>query len=268
MTLRKYFSHPSLVIYCFATPPIKLKLGLQIGGGLLITNHLDQSLWCANQKHWAVVRSYLLHSFLQMHSAGEPFTSPCNVRNYAELKLFSWVKSAYVGFSSSIFCVGSHTEHRWRCSKLLNILYRCAWRLPVSHPRCMLECIQCIGLALKAWPNRITQLPTTPSGWEVSHNGESWTCEPSWVINIDGSDWLHPISTLSFLYIPRFFADLRVFDLLVYFEVNWSHIQNGSSSIITVQYANGCSYNIYPHNLETWMNDFYFYKGENNCLFF
>ncbi len=25
-------------------PPIKLKLGLQVGGGLLIANHLDQSL--------------------------------------------------------------------------------------------------------------------------------------------------------------------------------------------------------------------------------
>jgi hypothetical protein len=60
---RKYFSHPSLVMYSFATPPTKLKLGQQIGGGLLITNHLDQSLWWANQKHWAAVRSYLLHSF-------------------------------------------------------------------------------------------------------------------------------------------------------------------------------------------------------------
>jgi hypothetical protein len=36
----------------------------KIGGGLLIANHLDQSVWWANQKHWAAVRSYLLHSFL------------------------------------------------------------------------------------------------------------------------------------------------------------------------------------------------------------
>jgi hypothetical protein len=41
VTLRKYFSHPSLVMYSFVTPPIKLKLGQQIGGGLLIVNHLD-----------------------------------------------------------------------------------------------------------------------------------------------------------------------------------------------------------------------------------
>jgi hypothetical protein len=37
-------SHPSLVIYWFATPPGKLKLGQPIGGGLLIANHVDQSL--------------------------------------------------------------------------------------------------------------------------------------------------------------------------------------------------------------------------------
>jgi hypothetical protein len=45
VTLQKYFSHPSLVIYFFfATPVIKLKPGQQIGGTLLIANHLDESL--------------------------------------------------------------------------------------------------------------------------------------------------------------------------------------------------------------------------------
>jgi hypothetical protein len=44
VTLRKYFSHPSLVMYSFATPPIKLKPRQQIRGGLLIANHMDQSL--------------------------------------------------------------------------------------------------------------------------------------------------------------------------------------------------------------------------------
>jgi len=43
-TLQKYILHPSLVIYVFATPHTKLKLGHQIGAGLLIANHLDQSL--------------------------------------------------------------------------------------------------------------------------------------------------------------------------------------------------------------------------------
>jgi hypothetical protein len=35
MTQRKYFSHPSLVIYFFAIPSMKVKLGRQTGGGLL-----------------------------------------------------------------------------------------------------------------------------------------------------------------------------------------------------------------------------------------
>jgi hypothetical protein len=98
VTVRKYFWHPSLVMYSFATPPIKLKQGQQIAGGLLITNHLDQSLWWANQKHWAAVRSYLLHSFLQVHSAAEPFTSHGNVINYAEPKPLSWVNLHMLDF--------------------------------------------------------------------------------------------------------------------------------------------------------------------------
>jgi hypothetical protein len=44
MALQKYFSHPNLVMYSFATPPIKLKFGEQMGGGLLIANQLDQPL--------------------------------------------------------------------------------------------------------------------------------------------------------------------------------------------------------------------------------
>ncbi len=38
---QKYFSHPCLCMYSFATPPIKLKLEQQMGVGLLIANHLD-----------------------------------------------------------------------------------------------------------------------------------------------------------------------------------------------------------------------------------
>jgi hypothetical protein len=75
-------------MYSFATPPIKLKLRQQRGGELLIANHLDQSLWRTNQKHWAAVRSYLLHSFLQEHSAAVPFTSHITLPNYAEPKPF------------------------------------------------------------------------------------------------------------------------------------------------------------------------------------
>jgi hypothetical protein len=80
-----------LVICFFATPPIKSKLGQQISGVLLpIANHLDQSLWWANQKQWPEVRSYLLHSFLQVHIvAAAPCTTHGRVCNYIEPRLFS-----------------------------------------------------------------------------------------------------------------------------------------------------------------------------------
>ncbi len=93
VTLRKYISHPSLVIYSFAILTIKLKLGQEIGGGLLIAKHLDQSLRWANQTHWAAVRSYLVQG---------------NIGNYAGPKPFSWAKPAYVRFSSSNFTVKDH----------------------------------------------------------------------------------------------------------------------------------------------------------------
>ncbi len=97
MTLQKYFftSKFSYALFFFATPPIKVKLGQQIGGGLLIANHLDQSLWWANQKYWVAVRSYLLHSF----------TSRGNMSNYAEPKPYSWAKLASIGCSSLNFTV-------------------------------------------------------------------------------------------------------------------------------------------------------------------
>jgi hypothetical protein len=53
--LQKYFANPSLVIYFFPTPPIKLKLVLQVGERLLIATHLDQSNYLSCQST-AVVR--------------------------------------------------------------------------------------------------------------------------------------------------------------------------------------------------------------------
>ncbi len=59
LTLQKYFSQPSSVIYFLSTSPIKkLKLGLQIRGRLLIAKHLDLD----NRKQGAIVKSCLLIS--------------------------------------------------------------------------------------------------------------------------------------------------------------------------------------------------------------
>jgi hypothetical protein len=64
VTLQKKFSHSSLVIYFFLTLPIKLKLGLQIGGRLLTATHLNQSNYLANQE--------------QVLGLAAPFTSLCS----------------------------------------------------------------------------------------------------------------------------------------------------------------------------------------------
>jgi hypothetical protein len=102
------FSHPSLFIYFFATPPIKLKLGQQIHGGLLTTNHLDQLLWWATQKHWTTVRLHLLHSLRQVHGVPAPFTSHHELSNFIELKPFSWTKPPWFNFSSSKCTMHDH----------------------------------------------------------------------------------------------------------------------------------------------------------------
>ncbi len=75
VTIQKYFLHLSLVIWFFPTPPIKLKLVLQIGGRLLIANHLDKSLLLTNQNHGATIVSYLLYSSLR----SVDFTSLCKL---------------------------------------------------------------------------------------------------------------------------------------------------------------------------------------------
>ncbi len=62
VTLQKYFSHPSWNCLLFSDPTLKTEMGTAIRWERLIANHLDQSLWLANQKHGAPVRSYLLRS--------------------------------------------------------------------------------------------------------------------------------------------------------------------------------------------------------------
>jgi hypothetical protein len=106
------FQRPSLIMYSFATPPLKLKLGQQIGGGLLIANHLGQSVWCANQRYWEALRSYLLHSSLQVKGAVAPFTSHSKVHNSAD------PKPAYFTFlHRNVLCRIAYWAPPWRCSK-------------------------------------------------------------------------------------------------------------------------------------------------------
>ncbi len=107
---KNIFSHPSLVIYFFL-------LGQQTGE-LLIANHLDESLWWANQKYWAAVKSYLLHSFLQVHRVDVRFTS------YGQMMQWCWAQTKFLNqtgifwffFIQFFLC---NTEHCWRCSYMI-----------------------------------------------------------------------------------------------------------------------------------------------------
>jgi hypothetical protein len=94
----------------FCSPPIKLKGGQHICGELLIANHLDQSLWCAHLKHSEELRSYLLHSVLQVHSCKctallSLFTSQHKLYIMLCQKPISWAKPAHFDFSSSNYAL-------------------------------------------------------------------------------------------------------------------------------------------------------------------
>ncbi len=100
-----------------AIPPLKLKLGQQIGGGLLIANHMDQLLWWANQKHWAAVRSYLVHSFLQRAPrcllCRVPATADCEIMLHQNHFGICHVMCTFWHFFIDFSCAGSHNGHRW-----------------------------------------------------------------------------------------------------------------------------------------------------------
>jgi hypothetical protein len=104
--------------FSFGNPTNKTVTGTAYTRGLIIVNHLNQSLWSTNQKYWAAVRSNLLHSFLEVHNCVGPFTSHCELHEFGTEKPISWAKPAHFDVFAINFTVESHTEDRWRCSKL------------------------------------------------------------------------------------------------------------------------------------------------------
>jgi hypothetical protein len=75
---------------------------------LLKANHLNQCIWSTNQKFWAVVRSNLLHSFLEVHNCAAPFTSHGKLHEFGAEKPTSWAKPAHFDFITINFTVSSH----------------------------------------------------------------------------------------------------------------------------------------------------------------
>jgi hypothetical protein len=108
LTLQKYLSHPSLVIYLFCTLTHKTEMGT---ANRWETTHSKPSLWLANHNdQGSAVRSYLLHSSL----AGAQFCCLSNVTTYAGEQPFSWAKPAHFDFLQPILmCKVTHTEHWW-----------------------------------------------------------------------------------------------------------------------------------------------------------
>jgi hypothetical protein len=87
VTLKTYFSHPSLVIYYLATLPIKLKLGVQqIGGGLLIANHAEPIIMMGQSETLNSTQINLLHSFHGSQSFCAFCQPPQKLCNYVEPK--------------------------------------------------------------------------------------------------------------------------------------------------------------------------------------
>jgi hypothetical protein len=91
----------------FATPPIKLETWTPNRWGRGTTNSKPlgpiSTVWWANQKHWAVVRSYLLHSFQQVHAVAMSLTLSSSQVLF--ITLFSaGARCCYVSTSHSKVC--------------------------------------------------------------------------------------------------------------------------------------------------------------------
>jgi hypothetical protein len=95
---------------CFSCgdPTNKTVTGTAYMWGLLIANHLDQSVWSTNQEYWAVVRCNLLHSFLEVHNCVAPLTSHGKLDEFGAEKPMSSAKPAHCDFFTINFTVSSH----------------------------------------------------------------------------------------------------------------------------------------------------------------
>jgi hypothetical protein len=99
----------------FPTPPIKLKLELQVGGRLLIATHLDQSNYIANQKQGAVNKYYLI-VFIRMFPTSRAHLKCCAfLQGPISLPMDS-LDLTNEPQSCKISSAGPHTERWWRCS--------------------------------------------------------------------------------------------------------------------------------------------------------
>ncbi len=106
-----------LVANFFPTPEIKLKLGLQVGGRLLLATHLDQSNSVTNQKQGAVNKSNL-NLFIRRYRAPRGSQRYAFFQGPSSLPLVSQDFIQEIQWTSSnISSAGSHTNCWWKCSQ-------------------------------------------------------------------------------------------------------------------------------------------------------
>ncbi len=92
-----------------SNPTHKIKMGTA-SGRQLIANHLHQSIWLANQKQGAAVRSYYILLWLVLGFA-VPFTSLSKLCKSVGPKPLCWAKLECFDFSSPNFNLQGHTNH-------------------------------------------------------------------------------------------------------------------------------------------------------------
>jgi hypothetical protein len=70
-------------------PTNQIVFGTTYKWEVLITNHMDQSLWSTNHKYWTAVRFNLLHFFIKVHTYVTFFTSHGKLHEFGAEKPIS-----------------------------------------------------------------------------------------------------------------------------------------------------------------------------------
>ncbi len=103
----KMFFTSKFTYLLFCNPNIKRKLRQQKNEGLLIANHLDQSLWWANQKRWSESDHICYTLFCRCTALLR--ISPATAHLCGAKTIFLSQTSTFWIFFIQFYCIGSHT---------------------------------------------------------------------------------------------------------------------------------------------------------------
>ncbi len=124
-----FFTSKLYLLTFFPTPPIKLKLGLQVHERLLIATHLDESNYLTNQKQGAVNKYDLSVSIDCSKAPWELWKLWfCSVSQQSS----TWLTNEHHPIS---IVHGSHIEHWWRC--FYNWFCTRGYRIEITYVYCI-----------------------------------------------------------------------------------------------------------------------------------